>query len=159
MEYCREPNAPLRVRYMSDLHLELSDYRPPELHADVVLLAGDIHTGTNGLEWAARTFPNTTVLYLPGNHEYYEQDLLSLYPELEATAARLGIHFLDNKEVVIGNVRFLGSSLWTDFDLKGAREYAMQAATDGMNDYRQIRHGNRTLLPSCKPPLGLDTHS
>ena len=62
-------HTPLRIRYMSDLHLEFSDYRPDPVDADVVVLAGDIDAGTSGLEWAARQFPDTPVIYVAGNHE------------------------------------------------------------------------------------------
>ena len=71
MSIARAGTSLLRIRYMSDLHLEFSDFTPPPLEADIVMLAGDIHTGTESLDWAARSFPETPVLYLPGNHEYY----------------------------------------------------------------------------------------
>ncbi len=148
MKENNEARPALRIRYMSDLHLEFSDYQPPPVDADIVVLAGDIHTGTEGLEWAARTFPDTIVLYLAGNHEYYDQNLLTLMPALEDRASTLGIHLLDNKEFVIGNVRFLGTTLWTDFELRGGGDYAMQIAAEGMNDYQLIRHGTRALQPA-----------
>jgi hypothetical protein len=48
---------------------------------------------------------------------------------------------LVNKEVVLGNVRFLGTTLWTDFMLFGASEKraaATQAAIVRMYDFRKI---------------------
>lgn len=132
---------------MSDLHLELSDFTPPPLEADIVVLAGDIRTGTEGLDWAARSFPETPVLYLSGNHKYYGFDLPTLYRELAAYAKRLGIHFMNNQEVIVGGgMRIIGSTLWTDFELCPST-LAMIAAKTGMNDYQQITLGDRSLLP------------
>ncbi len=142
------PNSsPLRIRYMSDLHLEFSDYFPKLIEADVIVLAGDIGTGTEGLGWAARTFAGTPVIYVPGNHEFYKEDYASLIVELTEHAKRLGIYFLNNQEVVIKGVRFLGSTLWTDFLLRGSPTPAIRFAAQNMNDYKFIRYGNRNLCP------------
>lgn len=60
--------------------------------------------------------------------------------------------FLDRSELVIGDVRFLGATLWTDFQLLGADLYqgAMHAASSGINDYQKIRlakSGYRRIRP------------
>ncbi|MBP8201469.1 MAG: metallophosphoesterase [Nitrospira sp.] len=140
-------HTPLRIRYMSDLHLEFSDYRPDPVDADVVVLAGDIDSGTSGLEWAARQFRDTPVIYVAGNHEYYDQDMLILRKELAEAAGRLGIHFLDNQAVVIGQVRFIGSTLWSDFNIGGDRSFSMDVARELVNDYYFVTHGSRLLTP------------
>ncbi|MBV1788229.1 metallophosphoesterase family protein [Marinobacterium sp. D7] len=109
----------MRLRILSDLHIE--HFRQgrslPEAAADVVILAGDIHSGSSGIEWAARQFPDQPVLYVPGNHEYYGYSMPALRAELQAEAKRLGIRLLDNTSVVIDGVKFLGTTLWTDFAL------------------------------------------
>ncbi|GGB80752.1 hypothetical protein GCM10011352_03070 [Marinobacterium zhoushanense] len=109
----------MRLRILSDLHIEhFPEGRAlPEVAADAVILAGDIHTGTQGLGWAARHFPGLPVLYVPGNHEYYGYSMPALRTEFQAEAKRLGIHLLDNTSIVIDGVKFLGSTLWTDFAL------------------------------------------
>ena len=69
----------IRIQIASDLHLEMfrkpfpNWYRVDRLEADradLLVLAGDIH---NGVE-AIRCFADwpIPVLYVPGNHEYYE---------------------------------------------------------------------------------------
>jgi hypothetical protein len=45
----------------------------------------------------------------------------------------------------IGEITFVGATLWTDFDLFGDAEYAMMAAGETMNDYRKIRLRNYEL--------------
>ncbi|WP_075879826.1 metallophosphoesterase [Vreelandella massiliensis] len=109
----------MKLRVLSDLHLEhFDDGRTlPDVPADVVVLAGDIHEGTRGLAWAAARFPDQPILYVPGNHEFYGHSMPLLREQLRAEAQRLGIHLLDNSSVAIDGVKFLGSTLWTDFAL------------------------------------------
>lgn len=142
-----EKSRPLKIRYMSDIHLEFSDFTPAKIAADVVVLAGDIHTGTEGLEWAAKHFTGCPIIYLPGNHEYYEHDFLANHAAMIEAAERLGIHFLDNREVIIGHVRFVGGTLWTDFSLLGSQELTMREAGNYMNDYRRITNRQASLYP------------
>src|SRR5258708_11124146 len=61
----------MRIRIYSDLHLEFAPFVPPANDADAIVLAGDIANGAAGIEWAGKTFAQP-VLYLAGNHEYYE---------------------------------------------------------------------------------------
>ncbi|MGC3873223.1 metallophosphoesterase [Halomonas sp. GXIMD04776] len=109
----------MRLQVLSDLHLEHFDNgrEIPKVAADVVVLAGDIHSANLGLEWAAECFTELPILYVPGNHEYYGQQMAGLRRQMQTTAKRLGIHLLDNEALVLGGVRFLGTTLWSDFQL------------------------------------------
>lgn len=62
-------------------------------------------------------FPDVPVVYVPGNHEYYDRDI-SFVRRLKEQAPD-NVRVLDNDNVVIGGVRFLGRALWTDFNLFG----------------------------------------
>ena len=42
----------VRLYVLSDLHLERQRFNPFPVDADVVVLAGDIAVGTDGVEWA-----------------------------------------------------------------------------------------------------------
>jgi hypothetical protein len=55
----------MRIRVLSDLHLEFKDWKPPKADADVVVLAGDIHVGVKGIEWARLSFPSIPIVYVP----------------------------------------------------------------------------------------------
>lgn len=140
----------MKIRIASDLHLEFFGWTPPSADADVVVLAGDIHNGVSAVEWAVRHFPDTPVVYVPGNHEYYGGRLQDVLAELRKEASRLGVHVLDGDQVVLNGVRFLGATLWTDFALYGSAPPALgQAFADaeaGMNDYRLIRYGEKGLF-------------
>lgn len=142
------PGPTMRIRILSDLHLEFSawhpPFEPPETGADVVVLAGDIDNGTRAIDWAEQTFPGRPVLYVPGNHEYYDGEISAVASALRARAASSpNVRLLDNDELVLGEVRFLGTTLWTDFELFG-RESSRPAITESLKyvvDFRAIRHG------------------
>lgn len=145
----------MKLALYSDLHLEHSDWRPPAIDVDVVILAGDIHAGTQGVEWAADTFRVTKrrplILYTPGNHEYYNREFLKCREQLRRAGERRGVKVLDNHVVESEGVRFLGTTLWSDFrfydsDLWTTR--SLQTAADAISDYGAIRMGERAMQPS-----------
>lgn len=134
----------MKLLILSDLHLEMAPFVPPAQavrQADVIVLAGDIHVGTQGLAWAAQAFAGKPVVYVAGNHEFYGGHWRDTLARLRFRARELGIHFLENNAVTLYGVRFLGCSLWTDFDLDSPTRHdvAMRAALKSMMDYRQIR--------------------
>jgi len=124
----------MRLRILSDLHLETykEGRELPDAAADVVILAGDIHPGTAGLAWATKRFTTTPIIYVAGNHEYYGSSMPLLRAELKLEAKRLGVHFLDNTSVELDGVKFLGTTLWTDFNL-----YANDFEKDYVSTYKK----------------------
>jgi len=139
--------APMKLHILSDLHTEFHSFDPPQTDADIVVLAGDIGVGTGGIEWAARQFIEKPVIYVPGNHEYYDHDI-GLTDELKSRAPD-NIHVLDNDSREIGGVRFLGATLWTDFRLNGEGEAwsSRQVAKRSIYDFTAIRNGDRRFTP------------
>lgn len=125
----------MRLRILSDLHLEHfdGDRELPEIEADAVILAGDIHLGLKGLEWAARRFADQPVIYVPGNHEFYKHRMGALRREMATRAEELGIHLLDNASLELGGVRFLGTTLWTDFALYDERPDPQDIPTETLS--------------------------
>jgi len=154
----------MKIHVLSDLHLEHSKRHPPlELQAtpaDVVVLAGDIDNGTRAIEWAEHTFPGSTVLYVPGNHEFYESELCETTAALQERARRSrNVRVLDNEELVVDGVRFLGTTLWTDFALLGAelKEGIFHEARKYVLDFQRIRMGDNFLTP--QQTVGLHQHA
>lgn len=135
----------MKLRILSDIHLEFAAFDPPAVEADAVVLAGDIGEGLSGLEWARDRFPREEILYVAGNHEFYGARLPDALSDLAVKAESLGIRFLENRSIVIGDVRVLGATLWTDYAIYAHNEEevgrAMFVARRGMNDYRHIRFG------------------
>lgn len=147
----------MRLRILSDLH---QDHFPggrelPEEDADVVILAGDIHEHLQGLHWAREAFPDTQIVYVAGNHEFYNADLPELTQAMRNLARALDIHFLENDAVVLGNVRVLGATLWTDFQLYGERsaELAIEQAQLLMPDFSCVDYFTQPFTPSMSRDL------
>jgi 3',5'-cyclic AMP phosphodiesterase CpdA len=131
----------VRLHVLSDLHLERAPFTAPEVQADVVVLAGDIAPGTAGVDWTRSWLGDRPALYVAGNHEFYGQSFTELTDDLRARAGGSGIRIMENDASVIGGVRFLGCSLWSDFAFAGPerREYSMSVCERMVNDYSQIR--------------------
>ena len=134
----------MRLLVLSDLHVEYSSYEPDPaaVHGcDVVVLAGDIHQGAAGLRWARQKFASVPVVMVAGNHEYYDGHWNQTLEEMRVAARDLEIYFLENDEVSLGGIRFLGCTLWVDFDYFGAdaRQVAMTNYERGLVDCRRIR--------------------
>lgn len=130
----------MKIRILSDLHLELSPWEPPKVDADVTVLAGDIHSHTHALDWIAQ-YIDGQVIYVPGNHEFYGAELHGIEAELKRKAPAR-VHVLDNESVEIDGVRFLGATLWTDYALYGAGDemaFAMREAKHSLLDHKCIR--------------------
>jgi predicted phosphodiesterase len=144
--------AAVRLHVLSDLHLEHAPFDEPPADADVIVLAGDIGTGTDGVAWAREWAGGRPVLYVAGNHEFYGERFPDLIDDLRAEADGSTVQVLESDEVVIGDTRFLGCALWSDFAFAGPehRERSMSICERLVNDYGQIRVGpeGRRLTPA-----------
>ncbi|NQU20730.1 MAG: metallophosphoesterase [Candidatus Nealsonbacteria bacterium] len=139
----------MKLHVLADIHLEFAPFDVPDTDADVVVFAGDVGTRLGGIEWANRL--EKQVVYVAGNHEYYGSALPELTEEMRA-AAGPNVALLENDELIVGDVRFLGATLWTDFLLFGdaSKDDCMDVAGKRMNDFRMIRcspQGNRLSPP------------
>jgi predicted phosphodiesterase len=139
----------VRLHVLSDLHLEIRPLDPPAADADVVVLAGDIDNGVRGLEWARSAFAGHRVVYVPGNHEYYLGDMAETARSLRAYATHAGIELLDCDTTVIGGVRILGCTLWTDYSLAAPAERpeVIERSRRYNPDHSMIHVGDRPFAP------------
>lgn len=137
----------MKLQLYSDLHLEFAPFDPPQIDGDVVILAGDIGVGADGVRWAGQTFPDRPVIYVVGNHEFYHGDFQSTWAALRKQCPA-HVHLLERQAVEIGGVRFLGCALWTDYALFGRDRLAdaLACANASLNDHRII-----SMQP---PPFG-----
>jgi predicted phosphodiesterase len=151
----------VRLHVLSDLHLEHQPFEPPSVDADVLVLAGDTATGTSGLEWAQRCADGRPVLYVAGNHEFYGHSLPGLTDALRSRASGSPIRVLENDEISLAGVRFLGCTLWSDFDFDGRerRMESMAVCERVVNDYKHITFdpADRTLVPRDTRTLHLSS--
>lgn len=154
----------MKIQLLSDLHLETHPHFVPTCApgADLLVVAGDIGSYQDGsrLENAdfglTRFSPRhgwpTPVLYVPGNHEYDNDDFDAVHARLQAQCEALGIDWLEREVRVIDGVRFVGTTLWADFDAlieprdppaerERKRGKAMRAANHYLAHAATTRHG------------------
>jgi Icc-related predicted phosphoesterase len=107
----------------------------------VVVLAGDI-----GVARKSSTFVDfladlcdrhKAVVYVPGNHEYYGSSFDNAWEKMKTYMTHDNLHMLNGGEsIVIDDVKFIGATLWTDFN--NHNEHVMSEARYTMNDYHII---------------------
>lgn len=129
----------MRIHLLSDLHIEFGAFDPPEVDADLLVLAGDVHIKRNGLRWIRDRIPDRPVIYILGNHEFYGEKFPRLIEKLKQEAADSEIHVLENDYIEMGGFRFIGCTLWTDMALHGDPQIGSIEALQ-MTDYKRVRH-------------------
>lgn len=175
----------MKIQLLSDLHLEADpSFKPtPAPRTDLLVLAGDIGSYQMGSQLSdhdfglARFSPRhgwpTPVLFVPGNHEYDRQDFDLAHERLRETCARLGIRLLEREVVtaveLLGPtappVRFVGTTLWSDFDALNpaaqsaggaptqvlqARDKAFRAANFYLRKTETVRSGQAMLAEQIR---------
>ena len=129
----------MNIQLLSDLHLEENTaFQPqPAPDADLLVLAGDIGSYQRGSALPALSDTDfglarfagwpVPVIYVPGNHEYDSLDFDATHARLRATCERLGLIWLERETRVLQGVRFIGTTLWTDFDALAPRGQLLPA--------------------------------
>lgn len=136
----------MKVRVLSDLHLEFGDFDPGE--GDVLVLAGDICTASSflwrGEELIAERYSEffnkcvsnyNKVFYVLGNHEHYNgyldcsaQTLREYLPD--------DITILDDQSEYYEGWHFVGSTLWTNFSNES--HASIESCSELCNEYNYI---------------------
>jgi predicted phosphodiesterase len=137
----------MNLHILSDLHLTVAPLTQPQNDADVVILAGDIARPRDAIAWA-QAFAKP-VLYVPGNHEFYGGEIDETRKTLRAASENTRVRVLDDDVFVHRGVRFVGSTLWTDFLLFGEaqRAAAMDEGRRFLRDFTRIRYGEAPYTP------------
>jgi predicted phosphodiesterase len=165
----------MRIQLFSDLHLERYPHFVPHIRedTDVVVLAGDIGSYQSGSRLLDEDFGlgrfsprrpgagRARVLYIPGNHEFDGLEFDEAYARLRATCAGLGIEWLDRETLVVDGVRFIGTTLWSDFDALAVqeqdlskqlqrREKAFRAANYYLSKNTTLKNGEKVLAEGIR---------
>ncbi len=121
----------MKIQLLSDLHLETHPQFQPSVApgADVLVLAGDVGSYQQGSRLTGEHFGlerfsplaqfahwPTPVIYVPGNHEYDGLDWDETHARLQRSCEQLGIIWLERQSLELAGVRFVGTTLWSDFD-------------------------------------------
>jgi hypothetical protein len=177
----------MRLRILSDPHADFTGgkFKLPPVDCNANLVLGDgAAPMTLALRILAETFKDSTapIYYIPGNHDFYisaaeprtfYQDQIERGREL---ARSLGITLLINEVAYLGDVRILGTPLWTDMgqrpqwmSLKQAMQQSQRGFVDDgsrnrcdrdfHNDFREIRYGGSGNRNRFTPSQWLALHS
>ena len=140
---------PLCLQILSDLHLDVWDYRPVIADGvDAIVVAGDVREdAVRAVRWLDDAFgaAGVPVVYVLGNHEPYGQVYHAMLEAARAAAAGTCVRLLENDATVLdirgAMLRVLGATVWTDLAVDGsaARARALRFGSHMMNDYRYIR--------------------
>lgn len=144
----------MKIKVISDLHLEFDpNFYPDNNGANVLILSGDIFV----IDYLRRSvespyfdkaldfvhFVNRAandyehVVYVAGNHEYYNGKINSDFEYLRDVFKHLSnVHFLDNESIIIDNMKFIGSTLWTSANNNDHLTHYM--LNRGLNDFHLI---------------------
>ena len=134
----------MKLRLLSDLHLEMNSYRYEPIGEDVLVLAGDIHTrNKHHLDILNLVPESTQILLVAGNHEYYRsvfEDVNAYLKSLEQTYPNLT--FLNNSSTTVNGIPVYGGTMYTDFGLTGDPLSEFDAGRN-INDFylTQVRVG------------------
>lgn len=144
----------MRLLVLSDLHNEHGDQDIPAAlpDFDIAILAGDICGSVEqGVRWINRqrragVLGEKPVVYVPGNHEFYDQEIqAAILNGNRAIDRDPQCNFLlAPGSVSIKGVRIIGATLWTDYALNGNRPLAQMAADLGLTDHRVITFKDET---------------
>ena len=131
----------MRIQYFSDIHLEFGSLEIGPTEADLIVAAGDIGIGVQGLERLKEL--GRPVVYVAGNHEFYGQEYFATISALHAGARGSNVRFLERESLIWGEVRFLGCTLWTE--LGGDENDQIEDLLRLVNDFRRIRYRHEVL--------------
>lgn len=137
----------MKLQIISDLHLEMDNaVELEQTDADVILLAGDIAIGVDGMQWAGAQAQRLgkPIVYVAGNHEFFEGDRAVVVQQLRECAEQQQIHYLEQQVLVVGSVRFLGCTLWFSGEGTSSKRGRKQLA-QRLNDFAVIADAGRTL--------------
>ena len=157
----------MKLRILSDTHLDhrRGRFELEKIEHDVLVCVGDVRGNvTDGIK-VLEKMSEQPVVFVAGNHEFYGFEGTSLEVAYEEGRKRAGesgpVHLLENEAFVFGGVRFLGTTLWTDYALYGEdyQEVAIRIARRELNDHRHIRlRGPRNALRPFTPFDALALH-
>lgn len=140
-----------RLAILSDIHIERwkDAFQMPSIDADLLVVAGDVLEARVGspVAWLLdNTHPNTPVIFVPGNHDFFGGVVDDLLSQWKREARGSHVHVLYNDQEEIAGLRVLGTTLWSGLALHrnpiheaGLRRELPQK----VKDFMHIRQDNR----------------
>lgn len=135
----------MKIRLLSDLHIDLNASYTLRLENkdDFVLIAGDISGDPKITEkWLNQNVKNG--IFIAGNHIVYNKKKQTILELKQYLANKFildsNITFLDSEIGIISKevngILFVGTTLYTDYNLNNSAEFDMRISENFMNDFR-----------------------
>ncbi len=121
----------MKIRILSDLHIEFESFEVDFSDCDLIVLAGGVHVKDKGIKWIEAQLTNKAVLYILGNHEFYGKAYPKLINDLKEQTKNSNIHVLEKEKV--GCLSILKSQSFVSV-LPAAGTPAMRETTDNASD-------------------------
>lgn len=144
----------MRILVLSDLHLEFAPIDLSRIDwskVNVTVLAGDCGPRERAFDLIEEQIPvDVPCVVVNGNHDYYKSSIEETEERCRERVRSLGnrvVHYLQNEYAVIGEVAFLGATLWTDYNLYGTPVKSMDYANERLNDHYLIEFQGRIFQP------------
>lgn len=163
----------MKIQLLSDLHNEfLRGSSPvlshgwsgsiPQTESDLIILAGDIDTGTKGIEWAISESDRLCkkIVYIPGNHEYYGHEYFDLAEKMSALCEGHDVYCLNPGVFIQDDLRIIGATLWTDYrvNVSFPQDLSMFYIERSLSDHRRITFNTGQLFRRFVPADALALH-
>jgi len=137
----------VRLWIVSDLHCDASLWSPRVLpDHNVLVVAGDVsNSPENAIGELQRIaqFTPTPIVFVPGNHDLFGAAIDDAFDGLVTGS----VHVLrPGAVVIIGGVRFVGSTLWTDWLVNDLEFQAQSWAARHMPEYGQVVRADGDLI-------------
>lgn len=113
----------MKAWIISDLHIVHQELASPPFldipDADLCICAGDTAGFLElGFEFLARRIaPFMPVVATLGNHDYYGSNISQTLTAAKTMVKGTKVNFLENDTIEIGDVRIVGATLWTDYEV------------------------------------------
>jgi Icc-related predicted phosphoesterase len=176
----------MRIKLVSDLHLEFSDINIQNNdNCDVLILGGDImiaqdlHDHPSVEEYRGSAFSSLGVkqqrvlcyrnflqrcsfqfphvVYVAGNHEFYHGKFFAGLQYLRDECLKYSnVYFLECDTKVIDDVVFVGGTLWTN--MNAGDPVTQEVVRGGLNDYGTIVNDHQGYT-KLRPAHTLDRHN
>lgn len=159
----------MKAWIVSDMHVKNSDLARTDLEipeADICICAGDVSGIVEmSVQFVLRNIsPRMPVVMVLGNHEFYGATIDAGLKTAKRMTKGTNISVLENETCFFDNVRIIGATLWTDFEIEHGlktelplpqrKAYAINVCKHYMMDFHAIyrsdwpERGMPGLLPA-----------
>lgn len=116
----------MKINIISDLHVDKGEYTFPFIKSDLLIIAGDISSVSKPeyIKLLQQIPQEQRTIIIMGNHEplHYAHNLAE--KKIRDTLIDFPhITLLENESIIIDDIKFLGTTLWSDFRSSGNEHY------------------------------------